>query len=88
MDLSAGTAILGLLLLLLLLLLLRRVQASSRQKSRTQGLHASSFHFIVSAYSVLALALILLFGHISQAFRVYVLVHGLRFCVRGVIIVL
>ena len=39
------------------------------------------------AYSLLALAF-LLSGHMSQVFRVYVLELGLRFCVRGVIIVL
>ena len=48
-------------------------------------LHASSFHFIVSAYSLLALAF-LLSGHMLQVFRVYVLVHGLTFCVRNVTI--
>ena len=39
-------------------------------------------NFILSSYSLLALAF-LLSGHKSQVFRVYVLVHGLRFCVQG-----
>ena len=88
-DLSAGAAIPGLLLLLLLLLLLRRVQAPSPAKKLNAGIACIkfSFHRIVSAYGLTSLAF-LLSGHMSQVFRVYVLVHGSRFCVRGVIIVL
>ena len=43
--------------------------------------------FIVSAFSLLALA-VLISGRKSQVSRVYELVHGLIFCVRGVLIVL
>ena len=86
-DLPAGAAIRG-----LLLQHARAAAASTRasflpgKQAQRRGYNASSFHLIVSAFSLLALAF-LLSGHTSQAFRVYVLVHGLRFCVRGVIIV-
>ena len=36
----------------------------------------------------LLLLAFLLCGHMSRVFRLYVLVHGLRFCVRGVSFVL
>ena len=52
-NISAGAAIRG---LLLLVLLLRRVQASSPAKKLNAGLHASTFHFIVSVFSLFALA--------------------------------
>ena len=46
--------------------------------------------FILS-YPTLVFLLLLAFllsGHVSQVFRVYVLVQGFRFCVQGVIIIL
>ena len=85
-GLSAGAAILGMLLLLLQLLLrllLRRVQALSLAKTMNAGITCNKFPFHRIDYSLLSLAFFIS-GHTSQVFRVYVLVHGLRFCVRGV----
>ena len=50
---------------------------------KRQAFHST----IVSAFGLLALAF-LLSDHVSQVLRVYVIVHGLWFCVRGVLVLL
>ena len=83
-HLSAGGAIRG---LLLLVLLLRRAGFLPGKKAERRGYMHQLFILSYPSLVFLLFLALLLSGHMSQVFRVYVLVHGLSFCVRGVIIV-